>query len=95
MADETRADDVVIGDHTFRRRGDDGWYLVWSSLGQAGFTPVIDHSPSLKPFLDEIERLRNELAWTRRSWVAGDDPMCEDVCLEVCQGPCGAGDTDG
>jgi hypothetical protein len=22
---------------------------------------------------------------------AGEEPMCEDVCVEVCQGPCGAG----
>lgn len=40
---------------------------------------------------DRIEELERELARTRRQWVDGADPMCEDVCLDVCRGPCGVG----
>ena len=39
---------------------------------------------------DEIERLRTELERTRQAWVNGDDPMCDDVCVIECKGPCGA-----
>jgi len=38
---------------------------------------------------DEIERLTAELERTRQAWVNGDDPMCDDVCVIECKGPCG------
>ena len=37
----------------------------------------------------ELVRLRTELERTRQAWVSEDDPMCEDVCMETCKGPCG------
>lgn len=37
-----------------------------------------------------IARLEGEVERTRQAWVDGEDPMCEDVCLIACKGPCGA-----
>jgi hypothetical protein len=42
---------------------------------------------TVKALVDEIERLLAELAKTRRRWATGDEPLCEDVCAVVCQGP--------
>lgn len=39
----------------------------------------------------ENGQLRAELERTRRAWVDGDDPMCQDVCMIECKGPCGVG----
>ena len=36
-----------------------------------------------------IETLETELERTRQAWVNGDDPMCDDVCVVACKGPCG------
>lgn len=53
-------DDIEMAGHTFRRKNG-AWYTVWHSAGQQGFTRIIDHAPTLAPFLDEIERLRTEV----------------------------------
>ncbi len=37
---------------------------------------------------DRITKLETELERTRQAWVNGDDPMCDDVCLTACKGPC-------
>ncbi len=37
---------------------------------------------------DRITKLEAELERTRQAWVNGDDPMCDDVCLTACKGPC-------
>ena len=39
-----------------------------------------------------IETLETELERTRQAWVNGDDPMCDDVCVIACKGPCGVGE---
>lgn len=39
---------------------------------------------------ERIAELEAELERTRQAWVDGEDPMCEDVCLVECKGPCGA-----
>ena len=43
---------------------------------------------------DRIAELEANLERTRQAWVDGDDPMCEDVCLVECKGPCGVGGED-
>ena len=58
-------DDIEMAGHTFRRKNG-AWYTVWHSAGQQGFTRIIDHAPTLAPFLDEIERLRTENATARQ-----------------------------
>jgi len=74
--------------------------LTWERDGTAGkwvgrLTDPNKPLSSIKKFdadvmLDEIERLRTELERTRQAWVNGDDPMCDDVCVIECKGPCGA-----
>jgi hypothetical protein len=45
----------------------------------------------------EDERYLRDAGWSeeriRQAWVNGDDPMCEDVCVVQCKGPCGAGES--
>ena len=38
---------------------------------------------------DRIAQLEADLERTRQAWVDGEDPMCEDVCVVACKGPCG------
>ena len=37
-----------------------------------------------------VGQLEADLERTRQAWVDGDEPMCEDVCMVACKGPCGA-----
>ena len=41
---------------------------------------------------ERIAKLEAELERTRQAWVNGDDPMCDDVCVIECKGPCGVTD---
>lgn len=85
---------------------DDGWDEARCSCGWVGgMAPDIegaadiwgDHivhlvASQLKARITELEA---ELERTRQAWVDGDDPMCEDVCVIACKGPCvGSGATN-
>ena len=38
---------------------------------------------------EQVAALTADLERTRQAWVNGDDPMCDDVCVVACKGPCG------
>jgi hypothetical protein len=39
--------------------------------------------------INRIAELEAELEATRQSWVDGEAPDCEEVCVIGCKGPCG------
>jgi len=74
---------ITLGGHTWARDNSGDWrWVVYGNTADLADASVCD-------LLDEIERLRTELERTRQAWVNGDDPMCEDVCVTECKGPCG------
>ena len=58
-----------------------GGGIVWDCLVLA--------REDLAELEDRVAALTADLERTRQAWVNGDDPMCDDVCVVACKGPCG------